>query len=137
MPPKAALPLHLLGASDDTEDRLSRNRELIGQLGGVYVESIVKGVGSVRRGAAEFLIDEALFVLPLEEAIDIDKECARLVRKLADIEGEIGKLEKRLANSDFVARAPEDVIEEQRKRHEEAVAARAKLVERLARLGEG
>ena len=41
---------------------------------------------------------------------------------------------KKLANADFVARAPEEVVEENRERLAEAVGAKAKLENALSRL---
>ncbi|WP_413864407.1 hypothetical protein, partial [Albidovulum sp.] len=50
-------------------------------------------------------------------------------------DGEIAKIDAKLANADFVARAPEEVIEEQKERREAAAAIRDRLNEAIARLG--
>ena len=61
-------------------------------------------------------------------------ERARLTKDVGGLTGEIRKLEGKLGNADFVARAPEEVVEENRDRLAEAQAAKAKLEAALARL---
>ena len=51
--------------------------------------------------------------------------------------GEISKIDGKLGNADFLKRAPEEVVEEQRERREESAQARTKLEEALKRLGAG
>ncbi len=51
--------------------------------------------------------------------------------------GEIHKLEAKLGNQDFLAKAPQAVVEENRERLEEAKGALAKLKEALGRLAAG
>ena len=48
--------------------------------------------------------------------------------------GEIGKLDAKLGNADFVARAPEEVVDEQRERRDAEAARLEKITEALARL---
>ncbi len=73
--------------------------------------------------------------MPLVGLIDIGAEVARLQKEKARLEGDIAGTERKLANPDFVARAPEEVVEENRERIREAGARLAKVVEALARLG--
>jgi valyl-tRNA synthetase len=50
-------------------------------------------------------------LIPLAGIIEIDKLTTKLVKKLAKIEGEINSLEGRLNNSNFVNKAPKEIIE--------------------------
>ena len=81
------------------------------------------------------MIDEATLVLPLAGVIDFAQERARLTKEIARLEGEITKIDKKLGNAEFVAKAPEEVVEENRERRAEAVTARDKLQTALDRLG--
>jgi valyl-tRNA synthetase len=85
-------------------------------------------------GAAQLVVDGATFVLPLGGVIDVDKERARLDKELAVLAGDIAKIDKKLGNADFVAKAKPEVVEEQKERRAEAVAAQEKLKEALGRL---
>ncbi len=85
-------------------------------------------------GAIQLVIEEATLVLSLAGAIDVGQERSRLDKEVARIAAEIEKLEKKLANESFVARAPAEVVEEQRQRLAEAAQARAKLAGALQRL---
>ena len=49
--------------------------------------------------------------------------------------GEITKIDAKLGNADFMKRAPEEVVEEQRERREDATQRVAKLEDALNRLG--
>jgi valyl-tRNA synthetase len=81
------------------------------------------------------VIDEASFALPVGHVIDLAAERARLEKEIGRLTAEIAKLEQKLANPDFVARAPAEVVEQQRERLEEAVATRARLTQALQRIG--
>jgi len=72
--------------------------------------------------------------LPLKGIIDLVAERARLDKELIRIEAELTRIEAKLANADFVRRAPEEVVETERERREEAQARREKILEALARL---
>jgi len=86
-------------------------------------------------GAAQSVLDEATIVVPLAGLIDLDAERARLDRDRMKAEGEAEKVARKLANADFVARAPEDVVAENRERLEAARAEAARLKAALRRLG--
>jgi valyl-tRNA synthetase len=77
---------------------------------------------------------EATGALGVAEFIDIAAEKARLAKDIAGHAGEIEKVNKKLGNPDFLARAKEEVVEENRERLAEAQAAKTKLEAALARL---
>jgi len=63
----------------------------------------------------EVINSDVEIVMPLGE-IDVVAEKARITKDVAKTEKEITGLEKKLGNADFLARAPEDVVAEQRAR---------------------
>ena len=73
--------------------------------------------------------------LPLEGVIDFVAERARLEKGLAAEQKEIFKIDAKLGNADFLRRAPEDVIEENQDRREQAVARLEKMTAALKLLG--
>ena len=52
--------------------------------------------------------------LPLDDLINLDEERARLAREVAKMEDEIARVQKKLSNGDFVAKAKEEVIQKER-----------------------
>jgi valyl-tRNA synthetase len=74
-------------------------------------------------------------VLDLGGHIDKAKELARLKKDAAKQESEIAKIDAKLGNADFVAKAPDEVIAEQKARRAAAEATRDRLAEAIARLG--
>jgi valyl-tRNA synthetase len=85
--------------------------------------------------SAQILVRGEVAALPLSGVIDIAVERARLTKERDRLGGDIGKIDLKLANADFLKRAPEEVVEEQRERRETAVSRTAKLDEALKRLG--
>jgi valyl-tRNA synthetase len=77
---------------------------------------------------------EATGALGIADFIDLTAEKARLTKEIAGHVGEIEKVNKKLGNPDFLARAKEEVVEENRERLAEAQAAKAKLEAALSRL---
>jgi valyl-tRNA synthetase len=80
------------------------------------------------------VVGEATVMLPLAEVIDLGAERARLAKERAKADAEARKIEQKLGNADFVARAPEEVVEENRERLEAARAEMARLDAALARV---
>ncbi len=64
---------------------------------------------SVATGAEVFL--------PLAGVIDIDKEISRLEKSMSELQKDLDRTEKRLSDEEFLSKAPEDIVEKQRKRH--------------------
>jgi valyl-tRNA synthetase len=133
VPAAAQVPLLIKGASDITRARLTANEALIGRL--ARVSKLTHSETSAGEGDVQMVVGEATFVMPLGDVIDLAAERARLQRDLSKLEGEISKIEKKLANEQFIAKAPEEVVEEQRERLVEASQTRQKLSDAVARLG--
>ena len=72
--------------------------------------------------------------LPLEGVVDLPAEAARLAKEIGKLGAEIGKMDAKLGNGDFIAKAPEDVVEELRERRQGAAASSAKLSAALAQI---
>ncbi len=77
--------------------------------------------------AAHALIDGAELVVPLGGIVDVDKECAKLTKEIADLDRQLGALRARLANDGFVGRAPPNVVEAERQKARDWSARRDQL----------
>jgi valyl-tRNA synthetase len=82
----------------------------------------------------QLLVRGEVAALPLAGIVDLAAERARLEKELGKIAADIDRVDRKLSNADFIARAPEEVVEEQRERREEAAARAAKVREALERL---
>jgi valyl-tRNA synthetase len=132
VPPAAQPRLLVLEASAEQKAVLERNAALVKRLLRV---SDVAFVDALPPGAIPYVVAGATLALPVAEFIDIAAERARLTKEVGSLSSDIERTEKKLANPDFIARAPEEVVEENRERLEDAQAARAKLQAALDRLG--
>ncbi len=131
VPPAARIPMRLIGADDRAVGWLRDHEDLIRRLARL---DTVDTEGDVPPGSVQIVHDEATVVLPLAEVIDVAAERARLEREIARRDVEIEKLNKKLSNRQFLEKAPEEIVAEQRDRLAEANAARAKLARALERL---
>ena len=77
---------------------------------------------------------EATFALPLAGVVDIAAERSRLEGEIDKIGREIDKIDAKLGNEQFLAKAPDHIVATQRARREEAVALRDKTAAALARI---
>ncbi|HTJ65778.1 MAG TPA: valine--tRNA ligase [Alphaproteobacteria bacterium] len=121
----AVVPLILKDAGDASIRRLNDYRGLIERMARVDTANALGEAPT--GGAARIALDEMTVVLPLAGAIDFAVESARLNKELKRLEGEIDRIDKKLGNEQFVARAPEEVIAEQREKRAEYAAAADKV----------
>ena len=132
VPASAKIALVLKGAGDITQARLARNFDAILTLARL---SSAEFADSIPQGSAQFVVGECVAALPLGDVIDFAKERARLQKELQRLESEIARFDAKLGNADFVARAPEEVIDEQKEKRSDAVATAERLREAVGRLG--
>jgi valyl-tRNA synthetase len=91
----------------------------------------------------EYTSDDAVMIatdagsmyIPLSEVIDFEKEKARLTAEMKKNDGEIERLEKKLSNEGFVAKAPAQVIEGEKAKLAKYLETRESLSAALAKLG--
>lgn len=91
-------------------------------------------VGPAPKGVIEDVLDQATVLLPIADVIDIEAERRRLAREIGKLAGEIERVEKKLANQGFLAKAPGEVVEAERGKRDDAVLARGRLEDALKRL---
>ncbi len=132
VPPGAKLPMVVSGAAQDTHRRLDRQGVALARLG--RVESLSFGEPPAG-GAAQIVVDEATFILPLEGVIDIAAEKTRLAKALAAAEKERDSLGGRLSNPSFVEKAKPEAVAKAREDHAEKTAEAERLKAALERLG--
>jgi valyl-tRNA synthetase len=132
VPAAARIALVLKDANKDSRERLARHHDSILTLARL---ASVETAEAIPAGSAQFVLDEAVAALPLGDVIDFAKERARLEKELKKTADDIARVDAKLGNADFVARAPEDVIEEQKERRAEAEATMKRLKEAVSRLG--
>jgi len=85
-------------------------------------------------GAVQLLVRGEAVSLPLKGVIDTGGREARLDKEISKADADIKRVDAKLGNEKFVANAPEDIVEEERKSAKAAVARKAKIVEALERL---
>jgi valyl-tRNA synthetase len=132
VPPGAKLNAIANDAGPETRARIDRLGQQLGRL--ARIESWTFD-GAASGGAAQIVVDEATYVLPLEGVIDIEAERARLTKSLHAAQKEAQSLEGRLANPAFVEKAKPEAVEKARADHAEKVAEAERLEAALARLG--
>ncbi len=133
VPPSQLSSVLLKDAAPESLARGARWREAIGRMARASDFGALEG--EVPKGSAQAVLDEATLILPLAGIIDLGAERTRLARERGKASGEAEKIAKKLANPDFVARAPAEVVDENRERlasfHDEV----ARLDAALRRIG--
>ena len=132
VPPGAWLEGLAIGASADEQGKLERQNTLICRL--ARLKSVTVTDGPVPDGAAQAVAGGLTIAMPLADVIDLSAERDRLNKELTKVRGEIDKITRKLGNEQFMAKAPEAVVAEQRSRLDDAQANAEKIEQALARL---
>jgi valyl-tRNA synthetase len=123
-------------AADGARPVLEAARPILESLARVRPLHLVRDAAEApKSGVASAVLAQAQVILPLAGLIDMEGERARLSKQMAEAEGEVKRLESKLANKQFREKAPAAVVA---KEEDKLAAARARLEglrQRLAELG--
>ncbi|GKS10416.1 valine--tRNA ligase [Paenibacillus chitinolyticus] len=120
-------------SGQDIETILSRNEEYLRRFCSTSELSISAELASPDKAMTAVVTGAELF-LPLAGLIDIAQEVARLEKEMQTLIGEVTRIEKKLSNEGFIAKAPAKVIEEEKAKMADYADKRDKVVARLAEL---
>ncbi|MDB5505943.1 MAG: hypothetical protein JWR75_581 [Devosia sp.] len=131
VPAAAKLALVVKDADATTMARIATHEAAIMRLARIDALTLVEAIPS---GSAQLIVGGATWGLPLAGIIDFDAEKARLSKDIGKLDGEISGIEKKLGNEQFVSKAPEEVIDDQKGRLEAATERRTRLSAALAQI---
>jgi valyl-tRNA synthetase len=127
----APIPLALVDPSPQARLRADR---WAGSLKRLARLSAIEVAEAAPKGSVQLVVRGEIAALPLAGIVDLAAERARLAKELGKVEADIKRVDGKLGNADFIARAPEEVVEGEREKRDEAEARRAKIVEALEQL---
>ncbi|MGL5151585.1 MAG: valine--tRNA ligase [Clostridium sp.] len=111
-------------------------------LGGNYMEKMasasevtfIKDKSEVPENAVSLVVKGGELFMPLLDLVDKEKELARLNNEKKKLEGEIERIDKKLGNQGFVAKAPEAVVEGEKAKREKYKEMLEAVLERISAL---
>jgi valyl-tRNA synthetase len=134
VPPAEKVALYVQGAGADTSARLAAHANLISRM--ARIKDIGPAPSALPQGTVQTVLNEATFLMPLADVIDLGAERARLAKESAKLADEIAKIDAKLSNESFVAKAPPEVVDENRDRRAEAANVLARLEQARAALAD-
>jgi valyl-tRNA synthetase len=120
---------HIKAAAEHAKS-IQRHRSYIMSLANIS-EMIIDPWVERPKVSATAILGKIEIYVPLEGVIDVDVERARLTRELKRIQQDLARLEAKLAQRDFLERAPEDVIEKEQAKHQGLREREGRLVQAL------
>ncbi len=133
VPPKARLRASLRPRTERARQALSGERETILRL--AQLADLAFDGKRATVGAHAVLVDGSEVFVALEGEIDVQRECSRLAGELARLDRQLSGLEAKLANQDFIARAPSEVVAKEREKERGWRDQRQALADKLKSLG--
>ncbi|HJY77636.1 MAG TPA: class I tRNA ligase family protein, partial [Burkholderiales bacterium] len=129
--PATQIPLTLAGVAADTRARAGRWGEFLKRLARL---GEITFVDAAPAGSVQLLVRGETAALPLKGVVDLAAERARLEKEMSKVDADIKRVDAKLGNANFIANAPEEVVEGEREKRDEAQARKAKIIEALERL---
>jgi len=131
--PSSSIDVVLQSDNMSLKNILSSNEDIVINLAGLKSFSVEKP-GKRHRKAAMAVVGDATIHVSLEGIIDFSKEKERLEKELAKLKDEIGALVKKLGNDDFLSKAPAEIVEKVREKHQVFIEKQQKLTTNLDKI---
>ncbi|HEV7554660.1 MAG TPA: valine--tRNA ligase [Kofleriaceae bacterium] len=136
VPPAQAITVEMRVATERARGVLVEHLAIVERSAKITASIVsIEGAAPLPGSAKTMIGAEVEIVMPLGGLIDVATEKTRIAKDITKAEREIATLEKKLGNADFLARAPEDVVTEQKTRLADEQMRRQRLVDALVTLG--
>ena len=128
--PGVRLPLLLRTPKPQDRNRFEQTAAWLSSLARLQSVSLLEE-GQPSPACSTALVGETEVLIPMANLIDRDQELARLNRELSRTEEQIGRIEGKLTNAQFVQKAPAAVIDRERAKLDELSVAKSTLAEKI------
>ena len=118
----------------EKKEAMEAGKDYFVTLASASVVEIVEDETNIPEDAVSVVIDGVKIFIPLDELVDFAKEIERLSKEKAKLEGEIKRVNGKLSNQGFLAKAPESLIKEEEAKKEKFEDMMKSVVERLENL---
>ena len=133
IPPSKPLTVLIQNGSQQDQQRLDTNRTYLTTLARLESITWLEKSASVPESATA-LIGDMKLLIPMAGLIDKQAELARLTKEIEKLGKDLLRSKTKLANPDYISRAPEAIVQEEQQRVAEFGAALKKLTEQQAQL---
>jgi valyl-tRNA synthetase len=134
VPPGEQILCILRTKNKENEQRLRKNQSFIQNL--ARVKDVMIGDGIEKPTYSAFAVVRDIEILVPMERSRMEEEAKRLQKEIVKIEKDIAFVGKKLSNEQFLAKAPADVVQEEKAKASEYRTRREKLEENLRKIEE-
>ena len=113
------------------KDVFAQGTAFFEKLAGSSEVVLADNTADVPKNAVSCVVEAAQIFMPLDDLVDREKELARLNKEKENLENEIKRVEGKLSNAGFVSKAPEKVVEEERRKGEKYKQMLEKVLESI------
>ena len=124
VPAGAQVPLVLVEASPATQARAKAWDDALRRLARL---SSITFADAMPSESVQMVVRGEVAALPLAGVVDLQAELVRLRKEESKLGQEVARIDSKLSNESFVARAPEEVVEAEREKREEYLARAEKV----------
>ncbi len=128
IPPKKQLPVLLKDASSVDLQRLEDNHTFLSRLANLESIELLQGTAPA---ASTALVGKMEILIPLEGLIDKSAEIQRLKKEIGKLDKAIAQSSGKLANENYLSRAPAEIVQKERDKLTEMENARTQLQQQL------
>ena len=133
--PSLTLKVSVQTEDPKTREIIEAHQELITNLARLKSLTIFE-TGTKPKSSATAVVNNATIFVSLEGIIDFSKETQRLEKEIKKLAAELVTVSKKLENEGFLSKAPADVIEKVRLKHDALMEKRNKIQTNLDRIQE-
>ncbi len=117
--------------TEDKKSAVEATKEYFITLASASMVEIAETEENIPEDAVSVVINGARIFIPLDELVDFEKEKERLTKEKAKLEGEIKRVNGKLSNQGFLAKAPESLVNEEKAKKEKFEEMMKSVLERL------
>ena len=117
--------------AEEKKPAVEATKEYFVTLASASMVEIADNEDSIPEDAVSVVINGAKIFIPLDELVDFEKEKERLTKEKVKLEGEIKRVNGKLSNQGFLAKAPESLVNEEKAKKDKFEEMMKSVLERL------
>jgi valyl-tRNA synthetase len=134
VPPSKKAKVFVVSDKEEVRNTFEKGKVFFATLGYASEVIIQDNEDGIDKDAVSAVIEDGTIFMPFAELVDIEKEIERLQNEEKKLQGELDRVNKKLANERFISKAPEKVVAEEKAKLEKYSSMMEQVKERLASL---